>query len=219
MWLELFGAAPPRGTLARLARRANAKLHESMQKHGWECMGEWLAEIKRMRRWYKPGRKLQRRRTLGIKRKCDAADHACGKASAWGDKVQKHYKKLVKRVRRKGLLGWRKCACALRTAGVNVHTGTVPVERMWSFLLDVFPKASRTITHEWFELLADLAYMRINYRHFNHSSLPGWTEGDSLLAQRIDMMVALTRALHAQEGSAGPALAAIREAFAPGGTG
>ena len=82
-----------------------------------------------------------------------------------------------------------------------------------------FPKASRTITHEWFELLADLAYMRINYRHFNHSSLPGWTEGDSLLAQRIDMMVALTRALHAQEGSAGPALAAIREAFAPGGTG
>ena len=107
---------------------------------------------------------------------------------------------------------WRKCARALIKAEIAVHTGTVPVERMWSFLLDIFPKAARTITQEWFNLLAELAYLRINYRHFNHSSLPTWTEGDTLLAERIDMMVSLTRALHAEEDCA--LLATVSSAFA-----
>ena len=46
-----------------------------------------------------------------------------------------------------------------------------------------------------------LSYLRFNYRHFNHSTLPTFVEGDALLGERIDMLVPLTREL--QEVSEG----------------
>ena len=67
-----------------------------------------------------------------------------------------------------------------------MQTGTVPVERLWSNLGDFIPDAARTVSLHWFRLLADLGFLRFNYRHFNHASLPDWTEGDVLLAERID---------------------------------
>ena len=215
VWQEMFGAEPPRGTVARLARRAAVSLHLSMHAHGWGTIQEFSAALRRMKAWYEPGRKLQRRRRRGIKRRLNEPDHMQGRPSAWNDKVDAHYKRLLKPLRRKGLWKWRACAQALHRAGIAVHTGTVPVERMWSFLLDVFPKAARTMSPGWFELLADLPYMRVNYRHFNYASLPGWTEGDSLLAERIDMMVSLTRALHAEDSASCPTLEAVTRAFAP----
>ena len=88
-------------------------------------------------------------------------------------------------------------AKALRAAGIPVHSGTVPVERLWNSLQDFFPKASRRMCLEWFELLARLSYMRFNYRHFNHSVLPTFTDGDALLTERIENLIILTRELQA----------------------
>ena len=35
--------------------------------------------------------------------------------------------------------------------------------------------------------------MRFNYRHFNHALLPTFTDGDALLAERVENLIALTR--------------------------
>ena len=74
---------------------------------------------------------------------------------------------------------------------------------VWGFgvyggVADIFPRNERTMSLEWWELLADLGFLRFNYRHFNHASLPGWCRGHALLAERIDCIVSMTRALHAQ---------------------
>ena len=50
-------------------------------------------------------------------------------------------------------------------------------------------------------MLARLGYMRFNYRHFNHSTLPTFTDGDALLAERIENLVALTREMEASAES------------------
>ena len=88
-------------------------------------------------------------------------------------------------------------ARALRVAGIPVHSGTVPVERLWSSLKDFFPKAARRISLPWWQLLAKLSYMRFNYRHFNHAVLPAFTDGDALLAERIENLIVLTREMQA----------------------
>ena len=84
---------------------------------------------------------------------------------------------------------------ALHAAGVRVHSGTVPVERLWASMKDMFPRSSRGMSLAWFNVVAKLAYLRFNYRHFNHNNLPLWTEADSLLAERIENLVLLTKAL------------------------
>ena len=50
---------------------------------------------------------------------------------------------------------------------------------------------------QWWTLLMKVCYMRYNYRHFNHATLPSWTEGDVLLSERMDALVAITRGLQA----------------------
>jgi len=68
-----------------------------------------------------------------------------------------------------------------------------------------------------FEFLADLAYIRYNYRHFNHSTLPGWARGDTLLAERVDTMLEIWHAIDAPESSPAQALfAACAEEFRDG---
>ena len=57
-----------------------------------------------------------------------------------------------------------------------------------------------------------LGYMRHSYRHFNHASLPGWCEGDALLAERIDGLVAVTRQLQ-QGGEEALEMRALAEPF------
>ena len=51
------------------------------------------------------------------------------------------------------------------------------------------------MTRPWWDLLAMLGYMRFNYRHFNHAVLPTFTDGDALLAERVENFVSLTRQL------------------------
>ena len=112
-------------------------------------------------------------------------------------RVKAHLRTLLSFRKLEGLWCWRQMARALRAAGIPVHSGTVPVERLWNSLKDLFPRAGRRMTSRWWKLLIRLGYMRFNYRHFNHAVLPTFTDGDALLAERIENLVALTREMQA----------------------
>ena len=70
-------------------------------------------------------------------------------------------------------------ALSLQEAGIAVQTGTVSVERYWASAVDMFPSSGRCLSKESFEFLADLSYMRYNYRHFNHAGLLSWCQNDT----------------------------------------
>jgi hypothetical protein len=65
---------------------------------------------------------------------------------------------------------WRRIALGLHRAGIAIQTGTNPVERMWAMLQTMLPDGATVITPRWFRLLANLAYLRLVYRHYNGPS-------------------------------------------------
>jgi len=89
------------------------------------------------------------------------------------------------------------------------------VERLWAALTSFYPPAARRMDKTWWLLLMKVCYMRYNYRHFNHSTLPTWTEGDALLSERMDALASITRALHNASGGADDGcIRALQESFA-----
>ena len=200
-WKEIFNAKPPRGTLARIARRFKCSLHESMQKVNYASPQEFRKEVRRMRTWYRPGRKTTRRRR-GIVRNKKTPLRVRGRRSVWNKKIAAHYRRLLRPLRQEGLWKWRMVALALHAARMPVHAGTIPVERLWASMKEMFPDAARLVSLEWFEMLSKLAFMRYNYRHFHHLLLPSWTETDSLIAERLDNICEAARAMHDEESAA-----------------
>ena len=93
-----------------------------------------------------------------------------------------------KPLRLEGLWKWREVALDIRAAGVPVQSGTIPCERCWALLKEMLPHAGKRITEAWYCILAQLALLRFNYGHFAARHFPGWTEGDSLLSQRIEAL-------------------------------
>ena len=211
-WGETFNAptGPPRGVLARLARRFSTDMHLRRGCWNFQSMASFQREISRFEAWYKPGRRqgdvLRRVRR-------SASTEQPGQKTIWNKKVALHYRRPRHPVRQEGLWRWRMVAMAIRAAGLPMQTGTIAVERLWASMLDTFPKSARTMRKEWWQLLADLFFMRYNYRHFNHSSLPGWCEGDALLAERIDNLVAMTRQLHQDSAVDSVEMQALVQAF------
>ena len=129
-------------------------------------------------------------------------------------KTKQHMNILAGKITVEGLFNWRKVASLLWQAGIDVQTGTVPVERLWANYVCYFPDAATGMKLPWWSLLNDLGYLRFNYRHFNHDDLPAFTRGDSLLAERIDNLVSITRALNRDSaGNCSAALEAPQEAF------
>ena len=213
-WLELFGARrPPRGTLARLARRFEAELHPNNGRHGYSILQDFKDEALSIQEWYPPGRRKKRFRGMHTHPSGPKA-YARGKGTAWTRKVSEHYRRLLKPIRLEGLWNWRVVARALILAVIAVHSGTVPVERLWSSSLAYFPEAARSMSLAWFELLAELEFLWYNYRHFNHSHLPTWTEGDALLASRVENMCDLVNAWNDDESGC-DLLCLLRDAFSP----
>ena len=137
-----------------------------------------------METWYKPGR------CLGV----------VSNKTIWNNKVKIDSRRLRHPVKLEGPWRWRMVAQAIRVAGLPMQTGTVPVERVWASIRDMFLASARKMTNAWWQLLANLLFLRTNYLHFDHSCLPGWCEGDALLAERIDGFAAITRQL-SQEGA------------------
>ena len=60
--------------------------------------------------------------------------------------------------------------------------------------MSFYPAAARRVSRDWWELLMKVCYMRFNRRHFNRATLPTWTAGDVLLAERMDALASITRA-------------------------
>ena len=69
------------------------------------------------------------------------------------------------------------------------------------------------MSRRWFELLANLTYLRFNYRHFRVGSLPAWVEGDILPADRIESMTMLARAMQDSDGDKAIHLQTIFDTF------
>ena len=200
VWKSLFGHQPPRGVVARIARRCGAELHPSMAFRNYPSVRAFRAEVNRMRRWYRSGRMMSRARR-GIIRSRLAPTRVRGIKSVWSKKVAAHYRRLLKPLRVEGLWNSRDISIALHDAGIPVQTGTVAVERMWTYLKDMLPRGARDMSPRWFRLLSMVAFLRFNYRHFNVGSAPGWTERDSLLAQRIESLAVFAKLL--QDAEAG----------------
>ena len=173
-----------------------------MQKVNYASPHAFRKEVRRIRTWYRPGRKGTRRRR-GIIRDRNAPLRVRGRRTVWNKKIAAHYKRLLHPLRQEGLWKWRMVALALHAAGMPVHAGTIPVERLWASMKDMLPNAARLVSLEWFEMLSKLAFMRYNYRHFHHRLLPSWAESDSLIAERLDNICQAARAMHDEESATG----------------
>ena len=174
-WKELFKANPPRGTLARLARRCQATLHESTCFRNYASVKAFRAEIKRVRAWYRRPRR-QSRPFRGIKRSRAQRLHVRGIKKVWTGKVAKHYRILLKS-RVPALWAWRQVALDVHNIKVPVQSGTQPTERLWSCLLDMLPAAGRTVSVQWFQMLSKLAFIRYNHGHFCRVACPHGASG------------------------------------------
>ncbi|CAK0884069.1 unnamed protein product, partial [Prorocentrum cordatum] len=192
----LAEARPPRGTLQRICRRLGARLHPSLQRRNCSSQKALRREARAIKRWYQPGRKLTRRR-LGIRRSKRAVLRARGLRTVWNQKVELHHKRFLKPKRQEGLWRWRDIALGLHAARIPVHSGTIPVERLWASMLDMFPSSARLMSRAWFDVLAALGFLRYNYRHFHVRLLPAWAwaEADSLLAERLENLATAAHAL------------------------
>lgn len=201
VWQQLFGASPPRGVVARLARRLIGKrqmrLPADCEFHNYATKAEFRSEIRRMRDWYSKQRRSHRRRK-GIIR--DEKMRRRTSRTVWSPKVEAHYNRLVKWLRIEGLWNWRRAALAIRSAGIEMQTGTVAVERLWASLLEYMPRAARTMTEPWFRFISDLMFLRYNYRHFHSGMMPPWADGDALLAERLQNLQFIARAVADGQG-------------------
>eukprot|EP00969_Alexandrium_andersonii_P268276 11855099-Alexandrium_andersonii.AAC.1 len=71
----------------------------------------------------------------------------------------------------------------------------------------MLPKAARVISERWYNVLADMAYLRMTYRHTHAGHMAPWAEQGALLAERLDMMAALMPALAEDGGDSTSSLA------------
>lgn len=139
------------------------------------------------------GRKNIRRRR-GICRVAKAKPRVQGKRSAITTTVAEHAQ-LLQPLRLQGLWKWRHVPHSVQDAGVPLQTGTVAVERWWSSLKQMPPNEARCVSSRWFQVLARLAFLRHNIRHFQAGSTVPWADGDPLLSQRIQFFEDCARML------------------------
>lgn len=191
-WKAAFGMFPPRGTLARIANRLEVDLHATSQPFGWPTPHAFRQEIRRVRRWYRKGKKSWRK-NHSLPRAEGAPEFVRGLQTCWTQKVNLHYRRLLGRIRQEGLWSWRQMSRAMRLARLGQQTGTVSVERVWSYCQAEFPTANRSMSLEYFSVMSALLFLRFNLQHFKAKQLPGWLENDSLLATKLDAILAWAR--------------------------
>ena len=200
-WKVLFGSLPPRGVLARLARRMGVKLHQSTRFQGHRDLPAFKKQIRRTYAWYRPGRKLLRQR-LGIKRRRGQAERVPGTKRAVTKKVKAHFRRLLQPRRLQGLWNWHLTALEILQSGIPMQTGTIPCERYWTSLKSMLPAPVRSVTPRWWKLLSQIAFLKHNFRHYNSGFLPTWCRNDSLLAERIDSLGVMVSSLAGEHSSA-----------------
>ena len=190
-WKRLFKAEPPRGTLVRIARAFDAKLHTSLGFYNYKDARAFRQKVRRIVRWYRPGRR-QTRRHRGIVRDRRSNPQVAGTRSAVTNKVRAHFRRLRKLLRVEGLMQWRKVALALHEANVPIQSGTVAVERLWSHLQSMLLGAATRLSPRWLRVLSMLMFVRYNFIHFRDNS-PGVVDRDPLMAQRLSTVEMLAK--------------------------
>ncbi|CAK0840273.1 unnamed protein product [Prorocentrum cordatum] len=184
-WKRVFGSLPP----------SWRRLDSSASRCNYRTEKAFNAELRRVQRWYRPGRRQRRWRT-GIVRDRRQAVTVKGARSVITQKVRDHFRRMRRRVKVEGLMNWRDAALAARQAGIPVQSGTAPVERLWSCLEDMVPSAARGVSLRWFRVLSMAMFLRYNYTHFNKDNLPTMAERDPLLGQRLATIAMLARAVN-----------------------
>ena len=101
---------------------------------------DFLAEIKRMKKWYSSPRRLAQRRFGIVRTGPGCADEVKGQRCVLFAKLSTHYRRLVQPRRLEGLMAWQECAEGLRAAGIDPQSGTVPVERSWNIATSFWPR-------------------------------------------------------------------------------
>lgn len=200
VWRSVFGAFPPRGTVARIARRLDVRLHATAEPYGWRSQKAFRREARRIVRWYRKGRKNMRR-NISLPRSDSTPEYVKGLKTAWTGKVNLHFKRFLGPIRQEGLWAWRRMSRALRMAGICQQSGTVSVERVWSYYKAEFPVANRVMTQSYFNVLSALLFVRFTLGHVKAGRLPGWLEDDGLAALKLDTLVCLARACLDEEDS------------------
>ncbi|CAL1158597.1 unnamed protein product [Cladocopium goreaui] len=191
-WKDIMGSLPPRGTLVRVANRVEASLHATSQGFGWTSPQAFRREARRIIRWYRKGKKTMRY-NRSLPRTQHAPEYVRGLKTCWTQKVALHYRRFFGKIRQEGLWSWRLMSKAMRLAKLSQQSGTVSVERVWSYYLAEFPHANRGMTLEYFNVMSALLFLRFNLRHFKAHRLPGWLENDALVATKLDAILALAR--------------------------
>lgn len=134
------------------------------QPHGYASGKEFRREIRRVAAWYQ-------------------RPHLGG-ASLWNHKLALHYQRLQGKRRQEGLLQWHLCGQVLRRANLKIHSGTVAVERQWSYLTSVLPMQNRGMREDTWRLLSGMTFLRSTWLHFNNTH--PWTRRDSALQQKYN---------------------------------
>lgn len=101
-WEQLFSAMPPRGTVARLARRMGVEMRDNAGFFNYLRKQDFRAEIKRIRKWYALGRKAvasSRSRQRRILRSHQARKRSGVPRSVLIGKVRLRYKRLLRQTR------------------------------------------------------------------------------------------------------------------------
>jgi hypothetical protein len=195
IWVRACGARPTRGALLRISRAAGVEIHPDNQWVNYKNFEEFRTAVVELKAWYMPGRRASRRPRRGIVRTEGAADMVVGRRSVWSKKVDSVYMRMLDDLTLEGLWHWREVAAAMHNAELDVFSATTPVERLWGNAESFFEDTARRIQEPWFNFLSQLAFLRYNYRHFHHQTLPTWTRGDSLLAERADLLWEIGRGL------------------------
>ena len=198
-WKQAFGTVPPRPVIARLCRAAAVDLPAICEFRNFLGRRDFKQEILRTRRWYKRPRCDSRPRKFA--QELRVGEHVNprvqGRRCVWSQKLEKHYASLSHQLKLDGLMKWRRVALSMREGNVRQQTGTVSVERVWSWYNCVFPAAQRTILHDTFALLNDMAYLKHVYTHHHSSKLGAsepWARADPGLLQKATEMAELLRA-------------------------
>ena len=117
-----------------------------------------------------------------------------GLPTVFSESVKKHYMRLRKPLRLQGLWAWAEISTSLHEANLPIHSGTVPVERLWSLVKSFLPPQGHRLSKPWFDFLSSLTFIRATLLHVHSRSMPGWTDNDALLMQRADSMLDIARA-------------------------
>ena len=88
VWKEEFGARVPRGVVARMARRLKVPLHTNAGFFNYTSKKSFVKEMKRIRDWYKIGRRAVKPIRLRCKRIRRSKRHRLGRLAQASRSVQ-----------------------------------------------------------------------------------------------------------------------------------